>query len=991
MPHSRASWRPWANGPVLVLAGIVLFVVLRVAEQRDIMPQSESSNALRWSDAALAATLLVLAAASVAALGRSRRRAQTEDALRQLLDLAADATLLVEEKTIVRASGPDGKVLGHAQEALTGQPLSLLIPGISANGELAGEFMGRRADGKEVVLDVRCGHVPGSQTTARTAMVLRDVTLNRQARETIQTRDLHLRLVVEQMPAILWTTDRDLRITSTLGRGLAALQVQPAEVIGATMLETLGRPNVEATPIAAHLRALRGESLSYEMEWKGRHFQVRVDPLYNLVKTITGTIGLLVDVTDRKTALAEVQTRARQQAAIAQLGQRGLEGVDPAALLAEAAALTAATLDAEICLALELVADQQSLAVRGAAGWTGTDGRTLPAGVQAHALYTLQTGRPVVSSNVTTDARFAARNRGGAVAGGMAVLLPGKDRPFGVLAVYSTQPRNFTDDELHFLQVVANVLAASVQRKRAEEGQGRLVAILEATTDLVAIVSIVGRLEYLNRAGRNLLGLGAADDLGPLGLSQFFDQAGQKLFTEAIVPAALAGGTWSGETVLRSPGGPQNPVSLLVLAHRSPAGSVEFLSAIARPVGERQQLEAQLRQAQKMEAIGRLAAGVAHDFNNLLTVITGNAQLMRTQVKGSGELEGYVAAIISAGERAALLTRQLLAFGRKQILAPRPLNLTELVEEIKPMLQRLLGEDIELATDLAEALPPVRADAGQLQQIVMNLVVNSRDAMPRGGRLMVATRKEQCKGHEPPADPELPPGAYVVLSVSDTGCGMAPDVLAHLYEPFFTTKEVGKGTGLGLATVYGIVKQSGGGIRVHSEPGRGTRFDVYLPQAAEMSSPAVSMADSFPGIEILRNRTETVLLVEDEEGVRALARNILQRSGCRVLEAPHGEEALRVAARHPGPIHLLLTDVVMPHMSGTELYKRLAPLRPQMRVLFMSGFNESALVRHGIISGTVDCLVKPFSPTDLARAVHDALDGPTTPALAKRMGREGQR
>jgi PAS domain S-box-containing protein len=967
-----------------VLVGASAFLAVRVAECRGALPGHGVALGVRVSDAVAVLAVFALGRLVVSAARQARETATARRVLRLLLDLAADGTLLMEEGSIVCAAGPDGKVLGHDQGTLTGRPLSVLLPGVTATGALRGEFTGRRCDGREVALEVRSGSVPGGKSGCLTAFVLRDVTANRQVREAIQTRDVHLRLVVEQMPAILWTTDAQLRITSTQGRGLEAVNLQPAEVVGASMLECLGQQSVEDTPIAAHMRALRGESLSYEMEWKGRHFQVRVDPLYNLLKKVTGTIGLLVDVTEHKAALAEVQTRARQQAAVAQLGQRGLEGVDPGPLLAEAAALTADTLGAEFCAALELGPSGRSIALRGVAGWTSLDTRALPAGVLAHIRHTLQSGRPVITEDLTADGRFsgagAAREDG--VAGGMTAIIHGKGRPFGVLGVYTARCRRFSDDDLHFLQAVANVLATSVQRKRAEEGQGRLVAILEATTDLVAIISVEGRLQYLNHAGRGMLGLGPGEDVSRCLLSDFFGEAGQKLLAGVVVPAALGGGTWNGEATLRGRGGRETPVSLLVLAHRSPAGAIEFLSAIARDVGERQQLEAQLRQAQKMEAIGRLAGGVAHDFNNMLTVIIGNAQLMRGEPAVPGELDSYLEAIIGAGERAALLTRQLLAFGRKQILAPRPLDLTELVRDMEPILRRLLGEDIEMVTELAPHLPPVTADAGQLQQIVMNLVVNSRDAMPRGGRLTLATGREERSGSVRGADPELPPGEYVVLTVADTGCGMGPEVLAHLFEPFFTTKEMGKGTGLGLATVYGIVQQSGGDIRVRSEPGRGTRFDVYLPQALGVDG----LAETCPALAGLADSSPlgfgTVLLVEDEADVRALARHVLQRSGYRVLEASSGEEALVIAAAHPGPIDLLLTDVVMPQMSGTELFHGLAPLRPDMRVLFMSGFNESALLRHGVVSGTVDCLLKPFSPAELARAVREALDRPVISGLA---------
>jgi two-component system cell cycle sensor histidine kinase/response regulator CckA len=527
------------------------------------------------------------------------------------------------------------------------------------------------------------------------------------AHETLSTRETYLRMVVEQMPAILWTTDRDLQITSTVGAGLAAVHLQARELIGMSMLECLERDQLECTPISAHMKALCGESLSYEMEWKGRFFQVRVDPLRNSDKKITGTIGILVDITDHKQAVADL--------------------------------------------------------------------------------------------------------------------------------------------------------------KRLEE---------------------------------------------------------------------------------------------------------------------------QLRQAQKMEAVGRLAGGIAHDFNNLLCIITGYSTLVGEGLPADEPLREFVGEITKASERATALTQQLLAFSRKQMLMPRVLNLNSLLTGLDRMLRRLIAEDIELCTTLGDELHPVKADQTQVEQILMNLVVNARDAMPRGGRLTVATVNVELNAAALSDSPEVAPGAFVCLEVSDTGCGMDREVMAHLFEPFFTTKAQGKGTGLGLATVFGIVKQSGGHIHVSSAPSQGTTFRIYLPrfQQTELAEPQPSVAESD-----LRGGKETLLLVEDEDGLRALACHTLRQRGYHILEASNGEEALEVSRHYGKSIDLLLSDVVMPKLGGHVLAERLLAERPEIKVLFMSGFTDSILFRHGVVNGEVECLFKPFTPSALAEKVREILDrpAPTMTAIGARSVSEG--
>lgn len=397
------------------------------------------------------------------------------------------------------------------------------------------------------------------------------------------------------------------------------------------------------------------------------------------------------------------------------------------------------------------------------------------------------------------------------------------------------------------------------------------------------------------------------------------------------------------------------------------ATAIENVELIQR---EREKAE-QLRQSQKMEAVGQLAGGVAHDFNNLLTVITGYSEIGIRRMSPSDPMRKNMEEIKKAGDRAASLTRQLLAFSRKQMFQAKVIDLNLVVADMDKLLRRLIGEDIDLVSSLAPSLRKIKADSGQIEQVLMNLVVNARDAMPRGGKLTIETSNvvldQTLKSH-----PSTKPGRYLMLAVSDTGVGMDAETRKRIFEPFFTTKEVGKGTGLGLATVYGIVSQSGGNILVDSEPGRGTTFKVYLPVADELVADQVDK--QMP--EIPRGQG-TILLVEDEELVRDLAAELLETTGYDVLTAANGVEALRVCTNHAGRIDLLITDVVMPQMGGRELAERLVEIRPHTRVLYMSGYTDDAIVRHGVLDDQMSFIQKPFSLDLFALKVSDMLQQPS--------------
>jgi PAS domain S-box-containing protein len=519
--------------------------------------------------------------------------------------------------------------------------------------------------------------------------------------------------------------------------------------------------------------------------------------------------------------------------------------------------------------------------------------------------------------------------------------------------------------------IVQATLIDITERKQAEAERMLLMTAIEQSADGIVITDAQGTIQYVNPAFSRVSGYSREEALGKnprILKSGKQDEAYYgKLWT-----TILGGEIWQDEIINRRSDGSLYPEQMTITPVRDQRGEITHFIAIKAEVTERKRLEQQLRQAQKMEAVGRLAGGVAHDFNNLLTIISGYGGLLLEHPGTVEPLRGYVNEIKNASGRAASLTRQLLAFSRQQVLAPRVLGLNAVVANIEKMLKRLIGEDIDLVTILGESLWPVKADPGQLEQVLLNLAVNARDAMPNGGVLTIETANVEMDSTSMQSHFPLPPGRYVLLAISDTGIGMDAETQARIFDPFFTTKEKGKGTGLGLAMVYGIVKQSGGYIWVYSEVGKGTTFKIYLPRTEE------EVDESGPGRSGFKAQqgTETLLLVEDEDAVRALVRNVLREKGYRILEASRGEEALELAEQYGEPIDLLLTDVVMPQMNGRELARRLANLLPQIKVLYISGYADNALWYQGGLDSGGAFLQKPFSPEALARKVREVLGGP---------------
>jgi two-component system cell cycle sensor histidine kinase/response regulator CckA len=501
------------------------------------------------------------------------------------------------------------------------------------------------------------------------------------------------------------------------------------------------------------------------------------------------------------------------------------------------------------------------------------------------------------------------------------------------------------------------------QRLRQSEERYRLIT--ENTSDLITLVDSEGYILYASPSHRQVLGYAVLELIGRPTLDMVHPDDHRPLLAERV--NLMKQGSIQVTLRVQHVDGSWRWMETSCSLLDQQGNTVN----VSRDITERKRLEAQLHQAQKMESIGRLAGGVAHDFNNLLTVMTGYAEMVRETLPPANPSRGDLEELLKAAERAASLTRQLLAFARKQIMEPHVLYLNDLILDMDRLLRRLIGEDIELVTRTASDLGLVKVDQSQIEQVLVNLAVNARDAMPQGGKLTIETHNVDLDETYMMARTEIQPGRYVLLVVSDTGVGMDAKTQGHVFEPFFTTKAAGKGTGLGLATCYGIIRQHDGAITVYSEVGHGTTFKIYLPQAAELPDRATRRDDAAG----LPHGDETVLLVEDELAVRELAARVLRAQGYTVLEAANGDEALALAHdRDKTNIDLLLTDVIMPQIGGRELAVQLTSLLPSIKVLYMSGYTNDVIDHHGRLDPGIAFLHTPFSAAALTRKVREVLD-----------------
>ena len=1035
------------------------------------------------------------------------------------------------------------------QTATAGQVQRLMV---GQNSEI--EYRLVRADG--AVIWVRdSGRVVNNRDGSRTIYgVVSEITARKEAEEALRESERQYKTLFDSAPAFIFAKDRDSRYTSA---NLQVLEYSDQNPVGFTDVE-LHSPEVAAKLRRHDLHVIEtGQELMHEEDLPTPHglrqVLMRKVPLLNSHDERVGVLGIGVDITAHKLAEEQLKLRVFQQATVSHLGQIALATEDLATLFDTAVEFVTATLKVEYSSVLELQPTGDQLVLRRGIGWPEAYMGELVIQIQENSLagYTLMKDEPVIYENLHTETRFTPsplfyeHN----IVSGLSVIIYNQTKPFGILGVHTTQGRVFNQDDVHFVQAVANVLALAIQRRQMEDAleehqaelrrrnqelillnriiaasvasqepedvlqvvcrefvsafnlseatatlitedrtaakvvaefsesdrpsvlnrviplertpavqqflarktplvvadaqqdpslepfhklicshgistllilpliindevigsfnlitteprvfsteeinlacraadqisgalarvrldqARRLLSIaVEQSADMVMITDTNGIIIYVNQAFERISGFSRGEAMGQ---THHLFKSGQHTqpFYQDLWATLSAGKIWHKHLVNKKKDGSLYTLDAILMPVHDGAGQIINYVALQRDITHELALEDQLRQAQKMEAMGRLASGVAHDFNNNLTVIAGHTELLlHRHLAPDAPYREEVEEILKACLQAATLTKQLLVFSRQQPLQPQVMNLNQIVNNVHKMLCRLIGEHITLTTNLSPGLGLTEVDSGQIEQILMNLCINARDAMSGDGQITIQTTNIQQSKVYPNGHSGMTPGAYVLLSVSDTGHGMDSDTKGRIFEPFFTTKSEGKGTGLGLSTVYGIVEQSGGYIQVDSVQGEGTTFRIYFPRTDRQKTLAETHLPK-PIIDVTGQ--ELILLVEDEASIRQITRKLLQAQGYTVLEAGHAEDALQLVQQYEQPIDLLITDVIMPQMDGPELAEHLLKHYPRLRVLYISGYAKDILDEYNVQDSNKILISKPFSSDTLAYKVREILD-----------------
>ena len=877
-----------------------------------------------------------------AALRESEQRAAAQ------VEGALDCVVTIDAEGRILAFNPAAeRTFGHARADVIGRPMAdVLVPAELREAHRAGlarhlatgeaRILGRRievpairADGTRFPVELTVIRLPADGPPVFTAF-LRDISDRVRAADALARSEERFRGFVEAAHEGVWALDTIGRTTYVNARAVAMLGYPASALLGRQWFDLMDADDAFAAR-TRFARGQRGIAESYEVALRHANgerlvAQVAASALQGPDGAFVGMIVLLRDVTARK----RDERLAASQSAILELVAAGLP-LD--AVLAAVVRFVEQEAPDAACTIRPPISGPSGAAHAGADAWS----------------------TPSVAPDGTELGTVALRPR----EGGAAL----RDMP--------------TDAHRHLLAVASHLAGIALQRARDEERRAHAAryfrALIEHASDMVAVTDADGTYRYASPAHERYLGYAPAALVGRDARTMVHPEDAARVDAEFVQLRARPGGTITVQFRQRHADGGWRTLDAVAtnLLHDPAVGG---LVVNVHDVTERVRLEEQLRQGQKMEAVGRLAGGVAHDFNNLLLVIQNHGAFVAAALPEESPVRADLAEVLKAAERAAALTRQLLAFGRQQVLQPRRLDVNRTVADVAGMLRRVIGEDIRLTTELSPEAWPVLADPGQLEQVLMNLAVNARDAMPAGGALRLHTANVVIDAADPRARSGLAPGAYVALTVEDAGVGIAPDVLPRIFEPFYTTKPVGAGTGLGLATVYGIVQQSGGHVDVESAPGRGSRFTVLLPRMEPRPADATPPSPA-PAAPASPRGSETILVVEDEAPVRLVVRRMLERLGYVVLDAESARDALRLAETAAHPIDLVLTDVVMPGQSGRAFAEQLALARPELRVLYMSGYTDDEILRRGLAEPGATFLEKPFTPERLARAVRGALDG----------------
>ncbi len=929
-----------------------------------------------------------------------RRLKESEQWLSAILTSVDQAVIATDIQGCIKFMNPVAETLtGWSQTEALGSDLSELFKLIDletrtplenpitrvTGGEAEAEALLVARDGQERPVESSLAPLRDDQgAITGTVLVFRDISERKQAEKQLRQSEERFRSIFENAVMGLYRSTPAGRI----------LMANPALVrmLGYSSFEELAQRNLEENgfvpdyPRSAFKERIEseGQVIGQESAWLKRDgHKLFVRESARAIRDETGHTlyyeGTVEDISQRKQTEEEIGRRNQELTLLNQIIAASVTSLEPAEILATAcqelasafavARLTATLVNAEkteAAVVAEYLVEDRSSALNTCVSVAG----------DPVLQYLLIHKAPLVIDKVQPegqdDPHLSAihqvmRQRGAAALLILPLIVAGE--VVGSLALEAGQPRHFSAAEINLAWSVTDQVAMTLARAWLDKERRQLSAAIEQTAESVFITDTEGTILYVNPAFERTTGYRRAEAVGrtPRLLKSGQQDAD---FYRAMWTTTSHGGVWQGRFINKKKDGTLYTAEETITPIQDEAGFIVNYVAVKRDVTYQLQLEEQYHQAQKMEAVGRLTAGIAHDFNNSLTVINGFAQLMQFTLPPDAPQRESVNNILEAGRRAANLVSQLLAFSRKQIIEPKVVELNTLVAEMDKMLRRIIGEDIKLKTDLAPDLWPVKIDPTQVDQVIFNLAVNARDAMPAGGRLTIETTNVTLNQAYVHQHAEVTPGHYVMLAISDNGIGMNEEVKQHIFEPFFTTKEVGQGTGLGLATVFGIVKQNGGHIWVYSEPDQGTTFKIYLPRLVEAELPAHSSEQA----NHLPQGTETILLVEDEPTVRELASRVLRQQGYTVLEAANGQEALLLAREHRGEIHLLLTDVIMPGMNGKALAGRLASIYPQAKVLFVSGYPDSAMIHHGMLDPGVMFIQKPFSPAALVRKIREVLD-----------------
>jgi PAS domain S-box-containing protein len=775
---------------------------------------------------------------------------------------------------------------------------------------------------------------------------------------------------------------------SRVNRAFADLVHRPfLQIVGQSYSTVLQGATCSQPPCALEQSIESSQPAMCVHEYHGRMFEVQTTPIPNEQETSSKSppyvIHVMRDITERKQAEEEIHRRNRELSLLNRIIATSASSQEMSAILETVCRELAQALGVPRAIAalfdLEM---QRSLVVAeyGAGDGFTVLGQITPWQDNLAVQHILQHKTPLIVGNIQTDPNLEGicgpLQQQNAVS---LLILPLKieDQVVGALELSTSESRTFSAIEIGLAKRTADQISGALARARLEKTQRRLSTAVEQAAESIIITDTEGHILYVNPAFEQVTGWRRAQVIGKMpDILRSGRQDGA--FHQQHRWAMAAGQVWKGRLVNKRADGTLYTVDSTITPVRSQTGEIVNYVATMRDVTREIELETQFQQAQKMEALGRLAGGIAHDFNNLLTVIQISVRLLERGLWQEDPLWEHVQRIRETSERTASLNKQLLSFSRHQVIELEVLDLNHLVSDLGRMLQRIIGEDIELETVLGDNLGRVRADPVQMDQVIMNLVVNARDAMPEGGKLTIETANEVLDESYIARHVDLKAGEYVRLTVRDTGMGMDSEVLSHLFEPFFTTKEPGRGTGLGLATVFGIVKQSNGHIEVQSKVGQGAAFDIFLPKVkaeveVRVESEKTSGATSTPIL--APTSASTILVVEDEPAVRELTVQILRMQDYRVLVAKDGAEALQVSRQYSGPIDLLLTDVVMPKMNGKELAERILAERPEMRVVYMSGYTNEAIGQHGVLEPGTTFVAKPLTMERLTETVQAVLDG----------------